>query len=339
MDSYGSRNSLLGRSQLTSSLDALEAIQLRSGMVPWFHGGRADAWNHCEAAIALAVGGRIESSRRAADWLIQSQNRDGSWCHFYQSAGVAEPRRDTNTCCYPILLAAVLDLCLGASIESKRYIEMALDGIDYVISHQRLDGSIPWAIDPGGTPDQTSLVAGSCSVYDSLNLASGLSRSYGIGDWRRYSDSAALLKGSLELGGEIYQDTSDWAMDSYYPVLAGISDSGSLTGQFLDQFYQPNWGIRCLKTGDWFTAAETAEAAIALHISGEVDMSNELFFSLERFRCEDGGYLTGLVAPTGTSFPFLEQSAYSIAAVVLAGYVVANKAQPSFASTIISLFA
>lgn len=332
-------NSLLSRTQLSLSLDALEAMQLKSGMIPWFQGGRADAWNHCEAAIALAAGGRIESSRRAADWLAQRQNRDGSWCHFYQSSGIAEPRRDTNTCCYPVVLASVLDLCFGPSSESKRYIEMALGGIDYVISHQRQDGSIPWAIEPNGVPDRTSLVAGSCSVYDSLMLASDLSRCYGIGDWRRYSDSAAQLQQSLERGSGNYQDTSAWAMDHYYPVLAGISVSDSLTGQFLDQFYQPNWGIRCLKTGEWFTAAETAEAAMALHISGEVDISNELFSSLESFRCEGGGYLTGLVAPSGASFPYLEQSAYSIAAVLIAGYVIANKPESSFAKTIVTLFA
>ncbi|CAN5601657.1 hypothetical protein BH18ACT1_BH18ACT1_02980 [soil metagenome] len=41
-----------------TTVDTIAAVQLPSGMVPWFPGGHADPWNHVEAAMALALGGR-----------------------------------------------------------------------------------------------------------------------------------------------------------------------------------------------------------------------------------------------------------------------------------------
>lgn len=330
--------SLLSHFELESSMRFLASLQLQSGMIPWFRSGRADPWNHSEAALALALGGRLEEALAAAQWLLKMQNSDGSWCHFYLSSGIAEPRRDTNTCCFPVLLVSLLDCMIGDRRELEPYVDMALRGVDLVVSHQRSDGSIPWAIDPDGSTYPTSLKAASSSVYDSLLVAADLSDSYSKGKGLRYREARERLSSSISSSNGKYSFTSGWAMDHYYPFLAGLSEFSSLTESFLDRFYLPNWGIRCIESNDWFTAAETAETAMALHIAGEEALAQDLFAELERFRSKDGGYLTGVVSPSGNSFPHMEQSAYSVGAVVIASFVLAAKSERSAGTTILSLF-
>ncbi len=334
-----SPSSLLGGAAFEASISFLESLQLKSGMIPWFKGGRADPWNHVEAAIALALGGRLDEAMAGARWLMEMQNVDGSWCHFYLSSGVAEPRRDTNTCSYPVVLVALLDRMIVDRRVIEPYVAMALRGLDYVIAHQRVDGSIPWAIDPNGDGHPTSLIAASSSMCDSLMVAADLSRRFGMGDSARYQDASNALKSSVSAMAGPYTDTSDWAMDHYYPLLGGINDSGSLTEGFLSRFYLPNWGIRCMLQNNWFTAAETAETAIALHIAGDEPLAQNVYLTLRRFRGTNGGYLTGMVSPTGASFPHLEQSSYSVAAVIISSCILAVKAGDSFGATILSLFA
>ena len=330
--------SLMDDVDLTSSLDFLASLQQSSGMIPWFEGGRADPWNHTEAMIALALGGRVEEALAGLRWLSRMQNADGTWCHFYMTQGVAEPRRDTNTCCYPVVLVSVLDRIVSSKADIEPYVDMVLTAIDRVVEHQRADGSIPWAVDPRGEGYPTSLVAASSSICDSLAIAAELSERHGRGGGGRYLDSRELLSQSVaDLAGP-YADTSGWAMDHYYPRMGGIADSESLSRAFLDRFYLPDWGVRCISPNDWFTAAETAETAMALHLEGEEVLSQEVYLTLDRFRGANGGYLTGVVRPTGVSFPHLEQSSYSVAAVLISSYVLTGKARGSIGATILGLF-
>ena len=44
--------------ELALTIDHIASVQLPSGMIPWFPGGHADVWNHSEAVMALALGGR-----------------------------------------------------------------------------------------------------------------------------------------------------------------------------------------------------------------------------------------------------------------------------------------
>src|SRR3984893_18182244 len=90
----------LSAAEVSATTDWIASIQLPSGMIPWFPGGHADPWNHIEAAMALAVGGRRHEAEWALGWLFSSQPRDGSWCLYSLSHGVEEPRRDTNVCSY-----------------------------------------------------------------------------------------------------------------------------------------------------------------------------------------------------------------------------------------------
>ncbi len=330
--------SLMGSAAFEASLSFLASLQLRSGMIPWFKGGRADPWNHAEAAMALALGGRLDEALAGVKWLMEMQNRDGSWCHFYLSSGVAEPRMDTNTCSYPVVLVAVLDRLIGDRRAIEPYVEMALRGLDYVIAFQRDDGSIPWAVDPDGSGHPTSLIAASSSICDSLMVAADLDGRFGIGDGVRYEEASVALNSSVSAAVGPYSDTSSWAMDHYYPVLGGVNDACRLTEGFLSRFYLPDWGIRCILGNEWFTTAETAETAMALHIAGEEPLAQDVYLTLERFRGANGGYLTGMVGPTGASFPHLEQSSYSAAAAVISSCILAVKARKSIGSTILSLF-
>ena len=53
---------IITATEVQATVDAIAEWQLPSGMVPWVPGGHADPWNHVEAAMALALGGRISEA-------------------------------------------------------------------------------------------------------------------------------------------------------------------------------------------------------------------------------------------------------------------------------------
>ena len=75
-------------SEVQATVDAIAAWQLPNGMIPWYPGGHADPWNHVEAAMALALGGRVAEAERAYDWLVGLQRPDGSWHQYYVEDGI-----------------------------------------------------------------------------------------------------------------------------------------------------------------------------------------------------------------------------------------------------------
>ncbi len=76
--------------------------------------------------------------------------------------------------------------------------------------------------------------------------------------------------------------------------------------------------MRCVSTGDWVTAAETAECALALDALGRDDEALELVRWVQSLRNEDGSYWTGMVYPQESTFPPLERSSYTAGAMILA---------------------
>jgi len=73
-----------------------------------------------------------------------------------------------------------------------------------------------------------------------------------------------------------------------------------------------------VSTEPWVTAAETAELVITLNALGHQDLAQGLFATSKAHRRLDGSYTTGLVYPSGISFPSDEATSYTAAAVVLA---------------------
>jgi len=81
-----------GRGGPDGGLDRDAAAAKRDGAL--YRAGHADPWNHVEATMALAAGGRGAEVALAFEWLAASQLPDGSWCTFHLPDGILEPRRD-----------------------------------------------------------------------------------------------------------------------------------------------------------------------------------------------------------------------------------------------------
>ena len=91
---------VLTSDDVQATVDAIAEWQLPNGMVPWYPGGHADPWNHVEAAMALALGGRVAEAERAYDWLVGLQLPDGSWHQYYVEDGVEDDKFDLNVVAY-----------------------------------------------------------------------------------------------------------------------------------------------------------------------------------------------------------------------------------------------
>ena len=86
--------------KLADTVDAIAAIQLPDGNIPWVPGHHTDPWNLIEAAMALDVGGRHTEAERAYEWLRSRQRPDGAWHAYYVGDDVKDPTLDTNVTAY-----------------------------------------------------------------------------------------------------------------------------------------------------------------------------------------------------------------------------------------------
>jgi hypothetical protein len=113
----------------------------------------------------------------------------------------------------------------------------------------------------------------------------------------------------------------EFAMDWYYPMLSGALEGAPGRDRIAagwSTFVMEGLGVRCVSTGDWVTAAETAECVLALDALGLEGPARDLFVAGQALRLEDGSYWTGMVYPEETTFPEAERTTYTAAAMVLA---------------------
>ncbi|QGG96388.1 prenyltransferase/squalene oxidase repeat-containing protein [Actinomarinicola tropica] len=294
--------------------------QLPNGMIPWFPGGHADAWNHTEAAMALARTGFVAEAERAYEWLRSTQRPDGAWHQYYLADSIEQDKLDANTCAY--VAAGVLHHWLLTRDRGflETMWEVVEPAIDFVLDLQTPRGEITWARHADGTPWSFALLTGSSSICHSLRCAVTLAEELGHErpDWEL---SAAQLAHVIEHEPDAFAPKHRWAMDWYYPVLAGV-----LTGERgrehlaarYDTFVMPERGIRCVSDRPWVTVAETCECTLAHLAVGETEKALEMFSWTRPQRTDDGRYWTGVVYPQQDTFPTGERSTYTAAAVVLA---------------------
>jgi hypothetical protein len=311
---------ILSRAQVAATVDAIADWQLPNGMIPWFPGGHADPWNHVEAAMALDLGGRRAEAERAFDWLIAKQRADGAWHQYYLADRVEKEKLDANVVAYiatGVWHHYLLTRDEGFLETLGPVVERA---IDFVLELQTPRGEILWARHQDGTPWSFALLTGSSSICHSLRCAIALAEHLGHErpDWEL---SAARLAHVIAHEPDAFAPKHRWAMDWYYPVLAGVitGEPGRLRlAERRDTFVMDERGVRCVSDRPWITAAETCECMLAHLVVGETEIARELFSWAQQLRADDGHYWTGIVYPEAVHFPGEEKSTYTAASVVLA---------------------
>jgi hypothetical protein len=322
--------------QLKETVDAIAEWQLPSGMVPWFPGGHSDPWNHVEAAMALALGGRRAEAERAYEWLVDLQRPDGAWHQYYVagsdgSTEVEQDKLDANVCAY--VAAGVWHHVLlfdddGFASAMWPVVERA---IDFILELQQPRGEIIWARHADGTPWSFALLTGSSSMCHSLRCAIALAERLGHErpDWEL---SAARLAHVINHEPDAFAPKHRWAMDWYYPVLCGVIEGEAgrerLAARF-DRFVDDGHGVKCVNDRPWITVAETCECALAHLAVGDRATAEQLFSWIGQYRHDDGRYWTGTVYPDEARFPAGERSTYTAASVVLAADALASASPAS----------
>ncbi len=316
---------VLSSDEVVASGQHLASLQTASGMIPWYPGGHCDPWNHVESAMALDVAGFHAEAERAYQWLADIQRPDGSWHNYYLPDGdrddtVEEAKLDTNVCAYIATGVWHHWRCTGDRNFVDNVwptVELALD---WVLSLQRDDGLVLWAVEPDERPWDYALLTGSASIEHALRCGAAVGVATGSPrpDWVEAADIMSTL---IEHAPLSFQPKTRWAMDWYYPVLTGAISGEAAKARLAEgwqTFAMEDLGIRCVYDEPWITASETAEASLSYAAIGDFATATDLLAWTRSHRLESGAYLTGLVYPERIVFPAAEHTSYTAAAVILA---------------------
>ena len=311
---------VVSTSDLAQTAAHIAEWQLPNGMIPWFPGGHADAWNHVEAAMALDIMGMHDQARAAYQWLADMQRPDGSWHQYYLADSIEQDKLDAN--CVAYVAAGIWHhyLITGDRAWLESNWEMVDKGIEFVLELQTPRGEIIWARHADGTPWSFALLTGSSSMSHSIRCAVAIAEELGHErpDWEL---GAAMLTHVIRTVPDAFAPKDRWAMDWYYPVLTGVlrGEAGlARMADRADDFLFEDKGVRCVSDRPWVTTAETCECAMAYLTVGERGRALDLFTAIQDYRRPDGSYYTGIAYPEEVSFPDEERSTYSAAAVILA---------------------
>jgi hypothetical protein len=311
---------ILSATDILLSARSIAAVQRPDGMIPWFDGGHCDPWNHVEAAMALSACGLHAEAEAALDWLARRQLGDGSWFNYYLGDGVKDYRLDTNVCAYVATGVFHRYLVTDDPDDLARYWGTVEAAVDFVLRFQRGDGSVLWSVDPAGRPESYALLTGSSSIYHALRCAVAVAERLGK-ERPEWELAAGRLGHAVAHHARSFAPKHDYAMDWYYPVLAGALAPPAARHRIetgWDRFVIDGRGVRCVASQDWVTAAETAECVLALDALGLEQLALELLAAGQGLRLADGSYWTGMVYPEELTFPAAERTTYTAAAMILA---------------------
>ncbi|MGA8255191.1 MAG: prenyltransferase [Nocardioides sp.] len=308
---------VLTAGQVAETAASIAAMQEDCGAVPWTPGEHVDIWNHVEAAMALLVGGQVESAERAYAWAASMQRADGSFPMKIVAGQVDDARGETNMSAY-LAVGVWHHWLMRHDIEFvTRYWPTVRSALDWVVSLQQPFGGMQW------TPvDEFSLLTGSSSIYHSLRA--GVALADLLGDPQpEWELAGGRLGHAIREHRDLFADKSTYSMDWYYPVLGGAvrgPEALELLAPRWDDFVVPGLGIHCVDTNPWVTGAETCELAMALDAIGDRERALTLLADMQHLRGENGAYWTGWVyegEPKNVFWP-VEHTTYTAAAVILA---------------------
>lgn len=305
------------------SVRLIEKTQTPSGAIPWDAAGKIDVWDMVEAAMGLAVGGRMDAAWRTYDWLVQQQLPDGSFWAQYQNEKPSLDRRETHHGAY-LAVGLWHQWCItGDRQRFERHWGAAVRALDFALAHQSAYGDIAWAVDGKGRALDDALLTACSSLCKSLEC--GIAGEAFLGrerhDWRqareRLVEAICYRPERFDRG---WQSKKRYSMDWFYPVLGGVftGEAGRMRiAERWDEFVQEGMGCRCVDDNPWATVAESCELVMALCSLGLRQRAEQLFGWLHRHRDENGYYWTGYVWPDRAFWPE-EQATWTAGAVLLA---------------------
>ncbi len=311
---------ILSADDVRRTAETIAEWQLPNGMIPWFPGGHADAWNHTEAAMAMATCGLLAEAEAGYQWLADIQRPDGSWHNYYLADGIEDAKLDVNCVAYVATGIWHHYVVTGDRGFLDHHWSMVERATEFVLDLQTKRGEVIWARRPDGSAWTYALLTGSSSIYHSLHCAQLVADALG-------RERPHWVEGRDRLGTvirdvpEAFEPKDRWAMDWYYPVLTGAvtGDAGrARLAEGWDAFVMLDKGVRCVSDRPWVTAAETCECVMAHLAAGERQRALDLFTWAQALRDDEGRYFTGLVFPELIHFPDMERSTYTAGAVILA---------------------
>ncbi len=320
---------------LRPNVDYILDLQRENGEIPWFAGGHTDPWNHTEAAMALSIAGEFAAAERAYEWLRDEQLDDGSWWASYVDGEAANiTRRESNYVAY-IATGVWHHYLITADDEFLDTMFPVVErAMSFVLGLQSAHGDIAWGSDGLGCALDDALVTGCSSVYKSLECAIRLSRAKGVLKPQWIATRQALgtaLRHRPERFDRNWESKSRYAMDWFYPVLAGVFDV-SQGRERIDarwsEFVEAGLGCRCENHQPWVTVAESCELTMALLAIGDRSRAEALFNSLWQWRDDDGVFWTGYQFEEQILWP-LEKPTWTAGAALLAADALYNHTRAS----------
>lgn len=323
-----------GDLQLTG--EWIASHQRRDGALPSLRRRRMDPWDHVQSAMALAVLGRFDEARAAYRYSAASQMPNGAWPAASNEQAIIDHTHETNHAAY---LATGLWQLYTATGDVDLLSELwptLTRALDFVLALQSEEGVIFWATDRHGTPWPAPLLAGCSSIHGSLGCALRIADRLGI-ERRDWIEAQRRLGRALRDGQALFESAAvpeppgRYAMDWYYPVLAGGWRGEHGRRRLVDghnDFIDEGSGCRCVRDRAWYTVAETCELVIALELCELHEQARALFEWTRRLRCEDGGYWMGITYPNQLCWP-PERPAWTAATVILAADVLIGESPTS----------
>ena len=319
---------------LSGAVRLILEAQRPDGAIPWFTDGPWDAWNHAECLMALDAAGELDAVREGLDYLAATQRTDGAWLCGYGNALPMEGRDriarveapkvcDTNFAGYPATALWRLWLSRRDPALVQRYWPMARAAIGFVLSCQHPEGDVSWCGEAHGTAADDAVLSGCASIHGSLGHACALAQVVGDPhpEWlaarRRLAAAVRERPDRFDRAGA---DRSGFAMDWYYPILAGVVRDEAANAR-LDQgwrrFVEPGRGCRCVAAEPWATVAESAELALTLAGLGRLQDAAAILDWQDAHRDADGAWWMGWQFAEEIPWP-LEKPTWTQAAMVLA---------------------
>ena len=298
--------------------------QNRLGAIAWEPNGKVDPWDHVESIMALNLLDFKEEALKGFDWLISSQEQDGSWYSEYQGEKITNLNKETNFCAY--ISSGALHHFLN--FKERSFLEKIWPtlkkSIEFVISGQTDEGDILWAKDDNEEWMDDSLLTGCASIFKSLNDFNKIAKTLGYEEFI-LKEEIKNLKDSIinksERFDRTWESKARYSMDWYYPVLCGIhnkQDSKKIINERWDEFVVPGLGCKCVSEEPWVTVAESCELILALNKIDEKKTALEIFENISRLIDQkDKLFWTGYVYKDDKFWP-IEKPSWTAAAVVLA---------------------